>query len=143
MQDEIQQLYEERLARYQAAIALEPTDRMIVGGTGSNYFAEVYAGYTRQEIMYDINKWMAAESKFAEDFPEIDLLRSGRIWAPIFDAVGFKLYRLPGKDLPEDTDFQFVEGEWMKADEYNLLINNPVEFLIEHQIGRASCRERV
>jgi hypothetical protein len=52
------------LARYQATIALEPTDRMIVAGTDANYFAETYAGYSRQEIMYDINKWRAAESKF-------------------------------------------------------------------------------
>ena len=36
-------LYEERLGRYQAAIALEPTDRMPIA-TGSNYFAEVYSG---------------------------------------------------------------------------------------------------
>jgi hypothetical protein len=78
MPDEIERLFEERLARYQAAIALEPTDRMLVAGTGSNNFAEIYAGYSRQEIMYDMNKWMAAESKFAEDFPQIDLLRAGR-----------------------------------------------------------------
>ena len=136
MSEEIQQLFEERLARYQATIALEPADRMIVAGTGSNYFGEVYAGYTRQEIMYDINKWIAAESKFAEDFPEIDLLRTGRIWAPIFESVGFRLYRLPGRDLPANADFQFVEGEWMKADEYDLLINNPVEFLIERRLPR-------
>jgi uroporphyrinogen-III decarboxylase len=136
MSEEIQQLFEERLARYQATIALEPTDRMMVAGTGSNYFGEVYAGYTRQEIMYDINKWIAAESKFAEDFPEIDLLRTGRIWAPIFESVGFRLYKLPGRDLPANADFQFVEGEWMKADEYDLLINNPVEFLIERRLPR-------
>jgi len=136
MSEEIQQLFEERLARYQATIALEPTDRMMVAGTGSNYFGEVYAGYTRQEIMYDINKWIAAESKFVEDFPEIDLLRTGRIWAPIFESVGFRLYKLPGRDLPANADFQFVEGEWMKADEYDLLINNPVEFLIERRLPR-------
>lgn len=133
---EMQQLFEERLARYQATIALEPTDRMVVAGTGSNYFAEVYAGYTHQEVMYDINKWLDAESKFAEAFPQIDLLRAGRIWAPLFDSVGFRLYRLPGRDLPPDVDFQFVEGEWMKADEYDLLINNPVEFLMEHRLQR-------
>ncbi len=136
MAAELEQLFEERLARYQATIALEPTDRMMVAGTGSNNFAEIYAGYSRQEIMYDINKWMAAESKFAEDFPQIDLLRAGRIWGPMFESVGFKLYRLPGRDLPPDTDFQFVEGEWMKADEYDLLINNPVEFMMEHRLPR-------
>jgi hypothetical protein len=43
MSDEMERLFEERLARYQAAIALEPTDRMIVAGSGSNYFAEIYA----------------------------------------------------------------------------------------------------
>lgn len=136
MSETTQQLFEERLARYQSTIALEPTDRTVIAGTGSNYLAEVYAGYTRQETMYDINKLIAAESKFAEDFPQIDLLRTGRIWAPIFDSVGFKLYRLPGRDLSPNTDFQFVEGEWMKADEYDLLIKNPVEFLIECRLPR-------
>jgi hypothetical protein len=136
MSDAIQQLFEERLARYQATIALEPTDRMVVAGTGSNNFAEIYAGFSRQEIMYDINKWMAAESKFAEDFPQIDLLRAGRIWAPLFEAVGFQLYKLPGRDLPTDIDFQFVEGEWMKPEEYDLLIQNPVEFMMEYRLRR-------
>jgi uroporphyrinogen-III decarboxylase len=136
MSDEIEQLFEERLARYQATIALEPTDRMMVAGTGSNNLAEIYAGYSRQEIMYDINKWMAAESKFAEDFPQIDLLRAGRIWGPMFESVGFKLYKLPGRDLPADTDFQFVEGEWMKPEEYDVLIKNPVEFMMEYRLPR-------
>jgi hypothetical protein len=136
MAAEPEQLFEERLARYQATIALEPTDRMMVAGTGANNFAEIYAGYSRQEIMYDINKWMAAESKFAEDFPQIDILRAGRIWGPMFEAVGFRLYRLPGRDLPANTDFQFVEGEWMKADEYDLLIDSPVEFMMERRLPR-------
>ena len=136
MPDGKEQLFEERLARYQATIALEPTDRMLVAGSGSNYFAEIYAGYSRQEIMYDMNKWMAAESRFAEDFPEIDLLRAGRIWAPLFDSVGFRLYKLPGRDLAPDTDFQFVEGEWMKADEYDILINDPVDFMMNYRLPR-------
>jgi len=136
MSDDIKKLFDERLARYQATIALEPTDRMVVAGTGSNYFAEIYAGYSRQEIMYDMSKWTAAESKFVEDFPQIDLLRAGRIWGPVFDSVGFKLYKLPGRDLPADTDFQFVEGEWMKPEEYDVLIQNPVEFMVEYRLPR-------
>jgi hypothetical protein len=36
MSEAMPDLFNERLARYQAAIALEPTDRMVVGGTGSN-----------------------------------------------------------------------------------------------------------
>ncbi len=97
---EMRQLFEERLARYQATIALEPTDRMVVGGTGSNYFAEIYAGYSNQEVIYDINKCIDALSKFAEAFPQVDLLRAGRMWAPLIDSTGFRLYRLPGRELP-------------------------------------------
>jgi len=134
--EEKRQLFEERLARYQATIALEPTDRMVVGGTGSNYFAEVYAGYSNQEVMYDINKWTDAECKFAEAFPQVDLLRAGRIWAPLFDSIGYRLYKLPGRDLPPNVDFQFVESESMKADEYDLLIDNPIEFLMERRLPR-------
>jgi hypothetical protein len=134
--DEIRALHDERLARYQATIALEPTDRMVVGGTGSNYFAEIYAGYTLQEIQYDINKLIAAETKFAEDFPQNDLLRAGKIWAPIFDTVGSRLYKIPGRDLPPTDDFQFVESEYMKAEEYDLLINDKEAFLFEYRFPR-------
>ena len=136
--EEMQRLFEERLARYQATIALEPTDRMVVGGAGTNYFAEVYAGYSLQEIMYDGNKWMAAMSKFAADFPEVDVLQYTvkKVWPPIFDAVGYKLYKLPGRDLPPNIEFQYVEEEWMKADDYDLLINDRVQFMMERFLPR-------
>jgi len=47
------------------------------------------------------------------------------------------MYKLPGRELSPRTQFQFVEGERMKADEYDLLINNPVEFLFEKFLPRA------
>ena len=112
--EQIKHLYEERLGRYQAAIALQPTDRMPIAA-GSNYYAEVYSGNTKQETIYDPDKWLAAEMAFIQEFPEIDVLRDNRIYGPLFDAVGCKTYRLPGRDLPAGTQFQFVEAEYMKA----------------------------
>lgn len=136
MSEEAKGKYEERLKRYQAAIALEMPDRIPISA-GSNYFAEVYAGHTNQEFIYDSDKWIEADTKFVNDFPEVDAFRSGRFWGPQHDAVGFNLYKLPGRDLSPNTQFQFVEGERMKADEYDLLINNPVEFLFERFLPRA------
>lgn len=135
MSEEMQRLYEERLGRYQAAIALEPTDRIPIA-TGSNYFAEVYSGNTNQETIYDSQKWLQAEETFIRDFPEVDVLRNNRIWAPLYDAVGCKTYKLPGRDLPAKGQFQFHEEEYMKADEYDVLINDPVEFMLERYIPR-------
>ncbi|MCL6478998.1 MAG: uroporphyrinogen decarboxylase [Peptococcaceae bacterium] len=135
MSEELQKLYEERLGRYQATIALEPADRMPIA-TGSNYFAEIYSGNTNQETVYDSEKWLKAEEAFIRDFPEVDVLRNNRIWAPLFDAVGCKTYKLPGRDLPPRSQFQFVEREYMMADEYDILINSPAEFMIERFIPR-------
>lgn len=135
MSIDMQQLYEERLGRYQAAMALEPTDRIPIA-TGSNYFAEVYSGCTNQEIIYDSEKWLQAEVDFIRDFPEIDVLRNNRVWAPLYDAIGLKTYRLPGRDLPARCQFQFVEEEYMKADEYDQLIQNPGQFMLETFLPR-------
>ena len=136
MSNNIEELFNERLSRYQAAIALVIPDRVPIS-SGSNYFAEVYGGHSTQEFIYDASKWSLADNKFVHDFPEVDSFRSGRFWGPLQDSVGSNLYKFPGRDLPPHTQFQFVEGERMKSDEYDLLINNPVEFLFERFLPQA------
>lgn len=133
-------IYDLRLARYQAAIACEPVDRVPLA-TGSNYFAEVYAGYTKQEIIYDMDKWLESELKFAKDFPTVDVLRNNRIYAPLYDALGVRNYKLPGIGLKENTPFQFVEKDYMKADEYDELIDNPAAFMINKVCPRLHSEE--
>jgi hypothetical protein len=133
--EDAKQLFDERLGRYQAAIAMEPLDRMPIA-TGSNYFAEVYSGNTHQMTVYDPERWLEAEKIFARDFPEVDVLRDNRIYAPLYDSVGCRTYRLPGRDLPSNTWFQFVEREYMKPDEYGLLIEDPTRYMVERFLPR-------
>ncbi|MDA8442946.1 MAG: uroporphyrinogen decarboxylase [Peptococcaceae bacterium] len=135
MANEMEKLYAERLGRYQATIALESTDRMPVA-SGSNYFAEIYSGNTNQETIYDPEKWLQAEKTFIRDFPEVDVLRDNRVWAPLYDAVALKTYRLPGRELLPTNQVQFVEAEYMLANEYDLLIANPEQFILERFIPR-------
>lgn len=130
MSVDVKELYEERLGRYQAAIALEPHDRIPIG-TGSNYFAETYAGNTKQQVIDDPESWLASEIKFCQDFPEVDVLRNNRIYGPMYDALNIQTYKLPGRSLPPDTQFQFVEKEYMQDDEYDDLINDPPGFMID------------
>jgi len=135
MSEEIKKLYAERLGRYQAAIALEPTDRIPIA-TGTNTFAETYSGNNNQETVYDPEKWLKAEERFIQGFPEVDVLRNNRFWAPLYDAVGCKTYKFPGWELKPTNQVQFVEDEYMKADEYKILIKNPFEFMMERFIPR-------
>jgi len=131
----MQKLFDERLGRYQAAIALEPTDRVPVA-TGTNVYAEVYSGNTRQETIYNPDKWLQAELAFIKDFPEFDVLRNNRIYAPMYDAIDLKSYRLPGPHLSAQSDFQFIEAEYMLANEYDELIANPVKFMFDRFLPR-------
>ncbi|MHB1345741.1 MAG: uroporphyrinogen decarboxylase family protein [Thermoleophilia bacterium] len=135
MTEETRELYERRLGRYQAAIALEPTDRVPIA-PGSNYFAEVYSGNTNQETLYDPVKWLEAEMAFVRAFPQTDVLRNNRLWGPQLDAIGLRTYRLPGRDLPPRDQFQFVEREYMMADEYDALIADPLAFMFECWLPR-------
>ena len=136
MNGKTSQIFNDRLARYQAAIALEIPDRIPISA-GSNYFAEIYSGSTKQAFIYDANTWCRADEKFVAYFPEVDNLRSGKFWGPLFDAVGFNLYKLPGRDLSPDVQLQFIEVERMKAHEYDLLIENPAGFIFERVLPRA------
>lgn len=131
----MEELFEERLGRYQAAIALEPTDRVPIA-PGSNYFAEVFSGNTHQETLYDSEKWLEAEMAFIREFPETDVLRDNRLWGPHLDAIGLQTYKLPGRDLSPHDQFQFVEQEYMKADEYDLLIDDPIDFMFARWLPR-------
>ena len=131
----MQKLFDERLGRYQAAIALEPTDRIPVA-TGTNVYAEVYSGNTRQETIYNPDKWLQAELAFIKDFPEFDVLRNNRIFAPMYDAIDLKSYKLPGPQLSAQSDFQFIEAEYMLANEYDELIANPVKFMFDRFLPR-------
>lgn len=135
MDKNVQQLFDERLGRYQATIALEPTDRIPIAPP-MNYFAEIYSGTNNQENIYDPQKLLQAEIDFIEEFPETDVLRSNRIWGPMCDVIGLKTYSLPGRELPADGQFQFMEQEYMKADEYDVLIKNPAEFMMGTLIPR-------
>lgn len=131
-----EELYRERLARYQGAIRLQPIDRVPIA-CGSNYFAEIYAGHDKQQFVYDATQWAVADEVFVRDFPAVDAHRSGRFWGPLHDAVGFSFYKLPGRDLAPDVQYQFVEAERMRADEYELLIHDRAAFLFERFLPRA------
>lgn len=87
MSDGMKELYNQRLARYQAAIACEPVDR-VPFASGSNYFAETYTGNTKQQTIYEPEKWLDSELKFAKAYPTVDVLRNNRIYAPLYDALG-------------------------------------------------------
>ena len=131
------ELYAEREKRLLDAIALREPDRVPVT-MGGGYFAARYAGLTASVAYYDPVAFKEAVKKTALDFePDASWGAaatggSGRA-LEILDA---KQTRWPGGTLPEDVGHQFIEGEYMKEDEYDLFLNDPTDFTLRRYLPR-------
>ena len=55
---------------------------------------------------------------------------------PLFDILDYKLYRWPGHGVAPTASYQALEGEFMHADEYDLLINDPSNFFTRYYLPR-------
>ena len=55
----------------------------------------------------------------------------------VLEGLGFKQYKWPGYGLePDVLSYQYIEGEYMKADEYEALINDPSDFWMRVHVPR-------
>ena len=126
---EVEKLYKERTTRFIRAIKLEEPDRVPVL-LPSGFFPAYYAGMNLRTVMYDYEKLKKAWLKFINDFEMDSFTGPGLVFpGKVLDMTDYRLYKWPGHGLPENTSlYQYVEQEYMKADEYDLLIENAVDF---------------
>ena len=126
-----EELYQERLKRVEDAIALRVPDRVPVF-LQWGFFPARYTGITYEEYMYDPEKATNAAIKVHEDF-EPDMAESPfstRVIGPTLDALDFKQLRWPGRGLKPELSYQFVEGEYMPAEEYDHFIEDSTDWVV-------------
>ena len=123
--------YGEREQRVLDAIALGKPDRVpilpLVG-----FFPERYAGMTIQDTLYHPDKLWEACWKFLIDF-EPDMDRNPfamRFLGPILETLDYKQLLWAGHGLSADVTYQFVEGEYMTAAEYDNFLLDPTDFML-------------
>lgn len=135
---EAEEAYKARVRRLVAAIKLEETPDRVPVLPLPNMFPVYYYGITVQEAMYDYEKCGAAFRKFVLDFePDATMGCMGPGPGKFYDLVDYKLYKWPGHGLPPDRCYQAVEGEYMKADEYDMLIQDPTYYFLTVYFPRA------
>ncbi len=126
-----EELYRERVKRIEDAIQLKTPDR-VPFTPFCTFFPAKYAGISYQEAMYDLEKTEKAIEKFTLDFrPDLcpDTFRLVS-WASTLEALDYKQLIWPGHGLGPNTTYQFVEGEYMKAEEYDDFLLDPTGFLL-------------
>jgi hypothetical protein len=133
---ETEEGYKKRIIRFIKVIKLEEPDRVPVilpAGT----FPVYHAGMTLKEVMYDNKKLCQAYRKFFSEF-EADTFTSpmvppGRA-SEIIESLTSKW---PGHGLPDNASMQqYVEGEYMKADEYDVFLNDVSDFCLRCYLPR-------
>jgi uroporphyrinogen-III decarboxylase len=137
---EAERLYKERVTRFIKAIKLEEPDRVpVLLPVGS--FPAYHAGSSFYNIMYDYGELKRCWIKFMDDFGDMDtfmgpgLIPSGRI----LDALDVKIMKWPGNGMGKDVSMQqIVEGEYMKADEYDWLMMDPTDYNLRATLPRTA-----
>ena len=129
--------YKARATRIIKAIKLEKPDRVpcqIPGGS----FPAYYSGLDLKTVMYDYEAMRRAWMKFALDF-DSDTVGVAAFTLPgkVYDILDYKLFKWPGHGLADGASMiQFVEDEYMKAEEYDAFINNPADFMLRYILPR-------
>ena len=128
--EEAKKLYRERVTRFIKAIRMEEPDR-VPCSLPIGYFPAYYAGYDLKTVMYDYEKQRDAWLKFMYDFGDMDTFGGPGLILPAkaLELIDHKMHKWPGHGLADDVgSYQFVEGEYMKPDEYDKLIQDPADF---------------
>jgi len=134
---EAEATYERRTQRVKDIVELKKPDRVPLLPWIGGYFAE-YAGFTPHDIMYDAEAYSEAWRTFNLDFKPDYLVFAGYANpGEAFETLDYQVYRWPGHGIKEETSFQCIEDEYMRADEYDFLIDNPERYYMSRYMPRA------
>lgn len=133
---EAEQKYKDIVTRLIKVFNLEVPDRvpvMLPTGTTPIYMA----GMTYKEAMYDSEKLIKAYEDVFDLFKGDDFAAPMLFSGKASEILDTKISKYPGHGLPDDGHGnQFVEGEYMKADEYDIFINDMSDFVFRYYLPR-------
>jgi hypothetical protein len=123
--------YRERVTLIKDAIQLRHIPNRIPICPSAGFFPNEYAGITMYDAMYDYEALSNAWECYHRDL-EPDAYNGPTTIVPgkVLDILDLKLYRWPGHGVAKEREYQFVEGEYMKAEEYQDLIDDPTGFFL-------------
>ena len=141
----IQGEYAARFKRIDDAITLKVPDRIPIWFQDLSFFPAKYAGITSEEAMYDDNKFFGAyKTTIRELGPDMYFNPEHFLHTPgdALEAVDCKQVKWPGHGVSPTHTFQFVEEEYMKANEYKAFLDDPTDYTLRVYMPRVlGCAE--
>lgn len=135
--EDVRARYQERVRLFVDAIELRRSTRAPCSLSLSLY-ALRYSGLSVREAMYDVARASEALWSMHEAFPLLDLQCRPYTFGPAFDLMGARSLLWPGNGLGDDQPWQYVEAEYMAADEYDELIADPSAYFLRRYLPRVA-----
>jgi hypothetical protein len=136
------QLYAERLTRYVTAMRNGAPDQVPMRPFAAEVTAR-HAGFTCQEVSHDYNKAFEAVIRCCKDYDwDAVVPNMVYVWTGLTENLGLRYYGVPGIHVEPDVAFQYREpaenDAYMKREEYDEFIDDPVRFLYETWLPRVA-----
>jgi len=121
--------YQAREKRVWDAIRLEKPDRVPIV-CYDEYFSLKQGGVTPADAYYDVNR---ASKVFAEEVVKFNwdmVSLFGNLPGSVGEIIGLTSNKWAGFNLKDNQEYQFVEKEYMLADEYDQFLKDPSDFVL-------------
>jgi uroporphyrinogen-III decarboxylase len=129
--------YKARTTRIKDAVQMKKLPDRVPVFVLPSFFPIYHAGITPRDAMYDYDKCFAAFKKFLVEFqPDGSLGAAVPGPGRFFDILDYKLYSWPGHGVSPNASYQANEGEYMKVEEYDLLIEDPSNYFTHTYLPR-------
>jgi len=124
--EEARSTYEERVQLFIDAVGLKKPARVPVTPI-MGYYPARFGGLSLKEAMHDYEKVATALTAFYEYFsPDAQSVPVPP--APVFDRLGLEFVQWPGQGVGDHAPWQYLEAEYMAAEEYESLIADPSDY---------------
>jgi len=135
--DEARNAWRERMQMLRDAIELKKPKRVPVL-PNVDLLVPHLAGLTAHDAYYEFAKLEDVWLKFNAEYDHDAVASTFAIVFPgkLYDVVDLRLVSWPGHGTGDDVHFQYNEREWMHADEYDWLINDPSDFWLRGYLPR-------
>ncbi len=131
--------YDARWKRILDCVALKQADRMPVALYPMFWLAR-YGGISYKQLMYDYDKVREiGERAVLELDPDIySPTVMNTALGPSLDAIGFKQVQWPGRGVGDNQPYQYLDREYMKAEEYDEFLFDPTGFYLKKYLPRVA-----
>ncbi|MEM3579846.1 MAG: uroporphyrinogen decarboxylase family protein [Candidatus Bathyarchaeia archaeon] len=135
--EKAEEAYKARVTRIKDAIQLRKLPDRVPVFPLIGFFPAYYVGLTPYDMMYDYEKLKMAFRKYVLDFePDAHAGAIGPGPGRFFEILDYKLYAWPGHGVAPEYSYQCIEGEYMKSEEYDDLIQDPTYFFLTKYFPR-------